>query len=198
MTRHLDLGCGENPRNPFAASELYGADLVDFEVLTSGSEVNLIKANVFSGLPFEEEYFDSISAFDFLEHVPRLSGSIVSGEIELPFIGLMNEIWRVLKPEGTFIASTPAYPHKKAFQDPTHVNIITAETHTYFTGVDPYARRYGFSGHFEVLSAKWDAEKNAWDPMQSDFRKAWRNLEHIFFKGGRSHITWLFRAIKAR
>ena len=44
----------------------------------------------------------------------------------------MNEIYRVLKPGGTFYAITPYYPRDEAFVDPTHVNIITNKTHTYF------------------------------------------------------------------
>lgn len=195
MTRHLDIGCGDNPRNPFAATELYGADLVDFEASVS-SAIKLIKADLFKSFPFEDNFFESISAYDFLEHVPRAGGPATTGGIELPFIGLMNEVWRVLKHGGVLIASTPAYPHKKAFQDPTHVNIITEDTHGYFVGREPYAQRYGFIGRFEVVFVGWDAEKNAKTPLQSKFKKAWRNAEHMIFKGGRSHLTWILRAIK--
>jgi hypothetical protein len=27
MTRHLDLGCGDRPRNPYRRDELFGVDL---------------------------------------------------------------------------------------------------------------------------------------------------------------------------
>ena len=30
-TKHLDLGCGSNPRNPFACDELYGIDIIKQE-----------------------------------------------------------------------------------------------------------------------------------------------------------------------
>lgn len=40
----------------------------------------------------------------------------------------MNEVHRVLKPNGIFLHQTPAYPSTVAFRDPTHVNIITEET----------------------------------------------------------------------
>ena len=33
----------------------------------------------------------------------------------------MNEIYRVLKPNGYFLHRTPAFPAKQAFSDPTHV-----------------------------------------------------------------------------
>ena len=66
----------------------------------------------------------------------------------------MNEIWRVLKPGGILYASTPAYPHNEAFQDPTHVNFITEKTVEYFMGNVRYqaghdiGKMYGFIGRF--------------------------------------------------
>ena len=44
----------------------------------------------------------------------------------------MNEIYRVLKNRGKFYAFTPYYPKAQVFQDPTHVNFITVDTHEYF------------------------------------------------------------------
>ena len=52
---------------------------------------------------------------------------------------------------GLFFAVTPAYPAAEAFQDPTHVNIITDESHLYFCGDAPDGRMYGFRGHFEIV-----------------------------------------------
>ena len=66
----------------------------------------------------------------------------------------MNEIYRVLKPGGLFYASTPAFPSPEAFQDPTHVNIITDGTHEYFCGGNPDARIYGFTGQFVAIEAE--------------------------------------------
>jgi len=46
----------------------------------------------------------------------------------------MNECYRVLKKDGVFLSMTPIYPYLGAFQDPTHVNIITVDTFTnYFS-----------------------------------------------------------------
>ena len=44
---------------------------------------------------------------------------------------------------------TPVYPAAEAFQDPTHVNIITEQTIGYFTGrFQNIGKRYGFHGMF--------------------------------------------------
>jgi SAM-dependent methyltransferase len=68
----------------------------------------------------------------------------------------MNEIYRVLKTGGIFLSVTPAYPHGAAFQDPTHVNIITEETFIkYFDDTYTWAKIYGFNGRFKVLQQEW-------------------------------------------
>lgn len=142
--KHLDLGCGNSPRNPYHAGELFGIDLHEENL---NNNVQYKKANLsIEKIPFEDNYFNSISAFDFIEHVPRIL--YTDGKTVLPFINLMNEIWRTLKPNGIFYAVTPAFPNPEAFQDPTHVNIITNKTHEYFCGKNCYARNYGFQGEF--------------------------------------------------
>jgi SAM-dependent methyltransferase len=148
MTKSLDLGSGSNPQNWFGADEVFGIDIRE------GMADNVKCADLaIEPIPHENEEFDFVTAFDFIEHIPRV--------VYLPhrrnsFIELMNEIHRVLKPEGRFFSYTPAYPKSEAFRDPTHVNIITNETFTlYFDNVFRLASIYGFTGSFEVLQQHW-------------------------------------------
>jgi SAM-dependent methyltransferase len=96
-----------------------------------------------------------MSAFDVLEHIPRWERTPDS--IQFPFINLMNEISRCLKPGGFFVAVTPSYPSDQAFQDPTHVNFISPVTIRYFVGPKPMANQlgYGFNGDFELVCQTW-------------------------------------------
>jgi SAM-dependent methyltransferase len=197
LTRHLDLGCGAYPKNPYSRDLLFGIDLFDPADSTERGQFVYSQADVSNGgIPYEDGYFDSVSAYDFLEHVPRYQ--VIGGSTAFPFVMLMNEIYRVLKPNGLFIASTPAYPHEKAFQDPTHVNIITAGTHEYFVGDPPLARCYGFIGNFSVKKVGWDSQKNARSRSEKPLRQWLRNLEHRLFKQGLSHITWELVALKPK
>lgn len=151
--RHLDLGCGTLPRNPYGRSALYG---VDIRALDGMSGFTFAVANLsFEPIPFEADSFASVSAFDFLEHVPRILNGNAPNTTVFPFVRLMDEVWRVLAPGGLFYAVTPCYPGLEAFQDPTHVNIITEQTHDYFCGAEPRARMYGFSGAFTARRAQW-------------------------------------------
>ena len=125
QTIHLDLGCGTQPRNPYGAPHLHGVDIRPAQAHSQTEGFTYTSANIaLEPLPFVDSYFDSVSAFDVLEHVPRQL-VMPNGELRLPFVQLMNEIHRVLKPGGVFLALTPAFPSETAFVDPTHVNIIT-------------------------------------------------------------------------
>jgi SAM-dependent methyltransferase len=144
-TRALDLGCGTRPRNPFQASEWFGIDV------RAIPEKNILAADLFrEPIPFADHHFDYVSAFDFIEHVPRV---IYAPTLQFPFVRLMGEIERVLKPDGVFFSHTPLYPFIPAISDPTHVNFVSPETFShYFCGPDCLARMYGFNGEFRLLA----------------------------------------------
>ena len=191
-TKHLDLGCGGCPRNPYGQSELFGIDMGDF--ITSS---NIRSANLaIEKIPFDDDYFDSVSAFDFLEHIPRQAIDFDKKITRFPFIELMQEIWRVTKPGGRFYAVTPVYPAPEAFQDPTHVNFITEMTHSYFCGEDPHVARYGFTGKFNELNVSLVVLKDVHEPGDSLRRKIrWLHRQY-FRKSGMSHLLWELEVVK--
>jgi SAM-dependent methyltransferase len=194
-TRHLDLGCGARPRNPYRRDEIHGID-INPRSEPGGFEIR--EANLaLEPIPYPDSHFHSVSAYDFLEHVPRVLTTADGRATRFPFVELMNEVWRVLQPGGRFYGYTPCYPHPMAFQDPTHVNIVTRDTHRYFTRPDLTARMYGFRGNFSVvrvlpaLSAEHEYEPTEPARGYQKFRlmrRRWRNEN--------SHIVWEFEAHK--
>jgi SAM-dependent methyltransferase len=147
----IDLGCGDQPRNPFNADKAFGYDFRE-------NQANQVYACnlAIEPIPLPENSIDFATAYDFVEHIPRI---IVSQETRFPFIEFMSEVHRVLKPNGLFYSKTPAYPKNEAFQDPTHVNIITTDTFPYYFCWHPYGgpwgRLYGFKAKFELASQRW-------------------------------------------
>lgn len=140
----LDLGCGPDPKNPFKCDEVHGIDIRE-DIANNVRQADL----AIEPIPFDSEMFDFVTAFDFIEHIPRV---IYTPERRFCFVEVMNEIYRVLKPGGIFFSYTPAYPAAAAWRDPTHVNIITDETFTmYFDDVVRGAKMYGFRGAFKIL-----------------------------------------------
>jgi SAM-dependent methyltransferase len=193
-TRHCDLGCGTKPRNPYQHEQLFGVDIrAHSEAGVEVRQANLVMAPI----PYPDNFFDSVSAYDFLEHVPRVLPGLQPGSTRFPFVELMNEIWRVLVPNGRLYAVTPAFPHAAAFQDPTHVNIITDQTHHYFTRPGLLARMYGFTGDFSalrVLPAK--GGEFDYEPLAApDFMRRYR-LRRRARRGENSHLVWEFEALK--
>ena len=114
LSKHLDIACGSNPRNPFNCEELYGIDIIQ-NVCSYGKIVpsdihaqhgrNIVEGGkgfyytqgnaVLEPLPYNDNFFDTISAYDFLEHIPRLITE--RNNVQFPFIEFMNEVFRVLK-----------------------------------------------------------------------------------------------------
>jgi predicted O-linked N-acetylglucosamine transferase (SPINDLY family)/ubiquinone/menaquinone biosynthesis C-methylase UbiE len=148
QTKSLDLGCGLEPKNPFNATEVFGIDV------RKDTGINIFCADLaIEPIPFSDNTFDYVSAYDFLEHIPRV---IYTPTRRNAFVELMNEIYRVLKIGGTFLSFTPAYPQPAAFQDPTHVNVITELTFpAYFDNVNRWAEGYGFKGAFVIQNQEW-------------------------------------------
>jgi SAM-dependent methyltransferase len=140
MTISLDLGCGETIRNPYQALQVIGLDIQDADL-------------AIEPIPWANDYFDYVTAYDFLEHIPRL---LYVPHRRYPFVELMSEVWRVMKVGGKFLSSTPAFPHAPAFQDPTHVNIITPLTFAeYFDDEKTWAKMYGFKGKFHINNMRY-------------------------------------------
>lgn len=194
-TKHLDLGCGRFPRNPYGQQELHG---VDVRLITESQlpGVKYHEANLVMGkLPFPDNMFDSVSAYDFIEHVPRiLTGT--DGALVYPFITLMNEIHRILRPGGRLFALTPCYPSKQAFQDPTHVNFLTVDTHEYFCGEKPLGRMYGFQGQFKALLARRTYSSHGKKGIEQSLSDRFKYLRKLI-KGDLTHVAWELEAVKA-
>jgi len=146
----LDLGCGGRPRNPFSARKLYGVDARE------DLDKNVYKLNIITEkLPFKDEQLCCVTAYDFLEHIPRQI--VVDGEVRYAFIELMNEIYRVVKVGGYFLHVTPYYPAVSAFTDPTHVNYIsklTMEKYFCLPSLGAATLGYGFKGSFDHVERK--------------------------------------------
>ena len=191
---NLDLGCGSNPRNPYRRGNLHGIDIHPMDLAPG---IGFVVANLtLEPIPFPGNAFGSVSAFDFLEHVPRVLMTRDGTQTFSPFISVMNEIWRVLAPGGLLYALTPAYPSPAAFQDPTHVNIITEETHTYFCGDKPYGSIYGFNGRFTARRAHWAVYKDSQLSAPLTFRQRYRLSRHRS-RGKLTHFLWELEAVKS-
>ena len=194
--RHLDLGCGTLPGNPYGRSLVFGVDLRRLES-SSDESFEFAAANLsFEPIPFGDGHFASVSAFDFIEHIPRVLNGALPNTTVFPFVRLMNEVWRVLAPGGLFYALTPCYPGREAFADPTHVNVITERTHEYFAGSNPRGRMYGFEGDFTVRRAQWVIPEHSRTVAPLTLRQSWDRWRRAK-QGKLVYFLWELEAVKA-
>lgn len=80
-------------------------------------------------LPFKDKEFNEILAYSILEHVN--------------YVSLMDELYRILKPNGIIRIRVPHFTYCEAYGDPTHINHFSYMTFFYFT--KDLKREYPFS-----------------------------------------------------
>lgn len=81
-------------------------------------------------LPFENETFEEIHAYEILEHIGQ------QGDWKT-FFAQFSEFYRILKPGGHFMATTPSWDGMWAWSDPGHSRIISEGT-IHFLDQDNY------------------------------------------------------------
>jgi SAM-dependent methyltransferase len=100
----LDLGCG--PQKQYGSN--IGVDRL------AGDRVDVI-ADLAEPLPFADSCADGVFLVHILEHL-------------LDFLALMDEVHRVLRPDGVAYVLSPWWRYVNAVADPTHVRLIDVQT----------------------------------------------------------------------
>ncbi len=93
----LDAGCGQMPYRSFILNNSNVTDYVGLDIETAINYSDEVKPDVtWNGkvMPFDDNSFECVMATEVLEHVPDT-------------INYLNEVYRVLKPGGTFFFTTP-------------------------------------------------------------------------------------------
>lgn len=149
----LLIGCGNARRKKVTFPEI-SAEWSDLTTLDIDPEVNpdvVHDLNVLP-LPFADNSFDEIHAYEVLEHCGR------QGDWKF-FFEQFAEFWRILKPGGYFVASVPMWDSPWAWGDPGHTRVIPKEA-LIFLNREEYEQvgqtamtdyRKWWKGDFEVL-----------------------------------------------
>ncbi|MBV7339359.1 methyltransferase domain-containing protein [Chloroflexi bacterium TSY] len=97
--------------------------------------------------PWQDSSVEYVRAWDIIEHLPDK-------------IFTMNELWRVLKPDGTAEIMVPTTDGPGAFQDPTHVSFWNRRSFLYYEAGNAYrerfAKHYGIQAKFRTVSERTD------------------------------------------
>lgn len=120
----IDLGCG---RRKYPTST--GIDGVKLEGVDIVADLN-------KGIPLKDDAADMLVSFHFLEHVND-------------FTRMVEEIHRVVKPNGIVKIRVPYFNCFDAFTDPTHKNFFTERAFDYFS--DKIYFDYYSKAKFKIL-----------------------------------------------
>lgn len=141
----LNLGCGIHPEGRGLIPA--GATVTQHDRMLHSPHVEV--AHDLRGMPWpwSAESFDLILAFDVLEHL-------------LDVMGTMEECWRILRPGGLLIVHTVNVMNgEQAFRDPTHIHFFTIESFNFFDPELPWGKEYGrfyTDKHWRLLEARPD------------------------------------------
>jgi predicted SAM-dependent methyltransferase len=121
MKSELLIGCGSNHGKRLTCDET-----TDWSSLTTLDYNADHKPDVVwdlmnpKGLPFEDNTFDEIHAYEVLEHTGA------QGDYKF-FFWQFSDFWRVLKPNGHLLVTCPSRHSVWALGDPSHTRIMQKE-----------------------------------------------------------------------
>lgn len=122
MKKELLIGCGNSRHKKIYTED----DSPSWSNLTTIDIDPNCGADVIHDLnvtpwPFEDDTFDEIHAYEVLEHLGK-QGDYVS------FFAQFSEIYRILKPGGLLIGTTPAFRSRWVWGDPGHTRYFGPES----------------------------------------------------------------------
>lgn len=130
----LDIGSGARP------ASVEGACVIHLDRV-EGPHVELV-ADLNHGIPTPSNIFDAVIACDVLEHLDSV-------------VAIMDEIHRVLKPDGTVLIRVPKAGSYDHYTDPTHVRGFTAQSFDYFDDTKDFGKLNGRA----YTSRRWKIEE---------------------------------------
>lgn len=118
----LLIGCGTNKKKQLAAPET-GDEWRDVVTLDMDSNCgpDVVWDLNHLPLPFEDDTFEEIHAYEVLEHFGQ------QGDWKA-FFAQFTEFHRILKPGGRFFGVVPIWDSEWAWGDPGHTRVITPGT----------------------------------------------------------------------
>lgn len=118
MRKVLDLGCGRHK------VEVPGAKVIGLDFFNN-KNADVVCDLELGKLPFKDNEFDEVHSIHVLEHITNL----------LP---LIDEIWRITKPNGKVFIKTPYFASSLAHSSLDHVRFFS------YTSFDPYTEEFQY------------------------------------------------------
>lgn len=158
----LEIGCGKN-KCESSLGEVIGLDIFDLPGVDVVHDLNKVP------YPFSDNEFQLIIANHVLEHLDNL-------------IGVMKELYRILKPNGLLRIIVPYFSSASAHQDPTHKRFFTLRTFDYFTPESEY-------NYYSDIKFKFIIVRKTLVPYESILNKIFINVMNKYQLFYESHFS---------
>lgn len=169
--RELLIGCGSNRERRVREKGVTDwGDLVTLD-FNADHKPDIVWDLTNLPLPFGDDEFDSISAFDVLEHTGQ------QGDWKF-FFNQWSDFWRILKHDGRFYGISPHPTSPWAWADPSHTRVLSPESFV-FLNQPAYVDQVGVTA-------------------MSDFRHIYKaDFDPVYFNVGEDKsFTYVLKAVK--
>jgi SAM-dependent methyltransferase len=133
--RELLLGCGSRTTKDLTVNGVKTFENVTRLDINGDHRTDVIWDLTNHPLPFPDNSFDEIHAYDVLEHLAQ------QGDYQF-FFKEFTEYHRILKPGGFFLASVPSMTSPWAWGEPSHKRIISKESLVFLSQIE-YRKQVG-------------------------------------------------------
>lgn len=138
MKKELLIGCGRNTTKQMAIdpNDSAWSNVTTLDINPEHNpDVIWDLTNI--PLPFDDEQFDEIHAYEVLEH----TGS--QGDYKF-FFAQFEEFYRILEPNGLILFSVPNWKSPWALGDPSHTRVMPPEMLTFLSQLE-YTKQVGIT-----------------------------------------------------
>lgn len=170
MKRELIIGCGSTRDKRLSADETSIFDDPVFLDYNIDHNPDVIWDLMNMPLPFKDNEFDEIHAYEVLEHTGA------QGDYKF-FFRQFSEFWRILKPNGHMMVTCPSRHSPWAWGDPSHTRVLQKEM-LMFLSQQQYEKQIGVTS-------------------MSDFRNIYRaDFEPVALTEDDEKFVFIIKAIK--
>jgi SAM-dependent methyltransferase len=160
MRAELLIGCGSNREKKLATpgrEQWSGLVTLDFN---DDHAPNVVHDIASLPLPFPDDSFDEIHAYDVMEHVGR------QGDWKF-FFAQWSDMWRLLRDRGRFFGISPHWSSPWAWMDPGHTRAFGPECFVFLSqpnyeqvGKSPMTDyRFCYAADFDLIHSEISSNK---------------------------------------